>query len=458
MTQAVGPPAPTFDVVPPVSAPTVFRTLAAAAVAVGVAAALGLTGEGGPSAVSSVRLVLVAGGALAAAVALTQRSDDWRAWAAAGGIGWLAVAGLPAHWDTGRLVAGVLGTLGLAGAGLAFAPAGWRYAVLSLFVLYHFGSLLTHTTLPETYSSPPPWVSTQAANRLYSDYSRFLYLINAYHFYSPDPGPASHLFLYIEYQTDEDDKDEKTGEVKRTADGRPVKVKTAEWVNMPQRTTQYRDPLGMTYYRRLSLTELVSQAPPGGVTGASVEKANAVQRRRDNQLGLLGVPVPGAVGYGNEIDLSQYRVPLPHIRRQLFPSYARHVARVYTGPRKRADGTTVQYTVTRVKMFRVEHRVLSPNQFLGYDNPLDVQYHPGQPPRKMGLLSPYHPSTYHPYYVGEYDPDGELTNPNDPLLYWLLPVEYVPAAGRDQKSWQDYMSRYATGNDKAFFFQWEGKE
>jgi hypothetical protein len=118
----------------------------------------------------------------------------------------------------------------------------------------------------------------------------------------------------------------------------------------------------------------------------------------------------------------------------------------------------VRYTVTRVKMFRVEHRVLQPNQFLGYDNPLDVQYQPGQAARKMGQLSPYHPSTYQPYYVGEFTPDGELTNPNDPLLYWLVPIEYVPAAGKDQKSYQDYMSRYASGNDKAFFFQWEGKE
>jgi hypothetical protein len=333
MTQAVGPPAPSFDVVPPVPAATVFRTLAAAAGAVVVAAGLGLVGESGPSVVSSVRLVLVAGGALAAAVALTQRPGDWRAWAAAGGVGWLAVVGLPAHWDSARLVAGVLGTLALAGGGLAFAPAGVRYAVLSLFAVYHFGNMLTHTTLPDTYTSPPPWVSTQASARLYTDYARFLYLINAYHFYSPDPGPASHLFFYIEYETDEDETDEKTGQVKRTADGTPVKVKTAEWVDMPRRNTEYRDPLGMSYYRRLSLTELVSQAPPGGVTAFSVEKANAVQRRRDNQLGLTGLPVPGAVGYGNEIDLSQYRVPLPHIRRQLLPTYARHVALAHTGPR-----------------------------------------------------------------------------------------------------------------------------
>jgi hypothetical protein len=175
---------------------------------------------------------------------------------------------------------------------------------------------------------------------------------------------------------------------------------------------------------------------------------------------LKGQPVPGAVAFG-ETDLSQYRVPPPLIRRQMFPSYARHIARTHTGPRKRADGTVVNYTVTRVKIVRVEHRVLAAQQFLPHGDPVPAGRplpRPGDPGyRELGDLSPYHPTTFFPYYIGEFDPAGDLIDPNDPLLYWLVPVQPAPA-GRDQKPYLDHMSRYATGNDKAFFFPWEVKE
>ena len=432
---------------------TVYRMIGGGAIACALAAGLGLVGGTGPSALSSVRLLLVATGLLVAACGLTLRATDRLAWLLAGVAGWLAVFGLPSHWDSARLVAGVMGTLALGGAVLRSVPLSIRWAILSVGVVLHFGAILVATTRPTTYSSPAPWVTDQASNRLYQPYFEFMYLGNAYHFYSPDPGPASHLFFLLEYETDEEDRDESSGQVRLAADGTPAKKRVSEWVAMPRRRTQFRDPLGMTYYRRLSLTELVSYSSPGTVTAFSMEKSNAVQRRRDNELGLNGKPVPGA-RVGNEIDLSQYRVPDIRVRKIMFPSYARHIALEHSGPRKAADGKTVKYTVTRVKMFRVEHRVLQPHQFLRYDNPAERVYRPDDKAvSQLGNMGPFHPSTYLPFYLGEYDPNGTLVTPNDPLLYWLVPIEHLSNASKDQKSFQDWMSVYA-GHE----FNWEGKE
>lgn len=456
-----GSPLPPVEVIPPYSPAVVFRVLGVGVGLSGLAAVVGLAGGNEPSPLSTVRLVLTATGVLAAACGLVMRPGDWRAWVAAGAAAWLAVAGLPPHWDSGRLVAGVLGSLAIAGALLTALP-GWRFAALSVFVLFHFGAFLTSTTSPETAGFGAPWVTQQASERVYKPYWKFLYLGNAYHFYSPDPGPASHLFFLVQYETDEDEVDEKTGQAKLGADGKPMKKRTAEWVDMPRRRTQYRDPLGMTYYRRLSLTELVSYSMPGQATLPSREKALAVQRRRDNFLGLVkeSPPVPGAV-VNNEIDLSQYRVPHSHLRRFMLPSYARHIAAEYTGPRTGKDGRPVQYTVTRVKMFRVEHRVITPDQFLEYQNSAVEATRRGDrnpnlnvAARTEGGNSPFHPSLYFPYYLGEFDRAGELTNPQDPLLYWLLPIQYLPNRPADAPTdFKDYMSEYV-----GYTFDWRGKE
>jgi hypothetical protein len=385
------------------------------------------------------------------------RSGDWRGWAAAAVAGWLAVAGLPAHWDSVRLVAGVAGSLAGVGAVVTARPQ-WRAGVLSVAVLAHFGGILTATTWPETYSFSAPWLTHQAANRVYVPYFKFMYLGNAYHFYSPDPGPASHLYFLIQYETDEDETDE-SGRPKLGSDGKPMKKRTAEWVDMPRRRTQYRDPLGMTYYRRLSLTELVSYNIPGQASSPSLEKALAIQRRRDNELGLKGTPVPGVL-VNNEIDLTQYRVPHSHLRRFMLPSYARHIAAEFTGPRTGAGGRKVNYTVKTLKMYRVEHRVITPDQFLEYENPaaLAAKLPERNPnlagtPQRLGGFTPFHPTLYSPYYMGEFDPAGKLTDPQDPLLYWLVPVRYLPNRPKDQPDFKDHMSEYA-----GYTFDWRGKE
>jgi hypothetical protein len=458
MARAIGSTVDPLELVPPLEAKWVYRLMDGGLAACGIAAVLGLIGEAGPGALSSLRLVLVAIGTLVAGVTLTMRAEDRIAWLLAGAVGWLAVFGLPNHWDSARLVAGVLGTLAFCGAALLTIPQVYQRILISLGILFHFGAILTATTWPTTYSSPAPWVTDQMGGRVYHPYHKFMYLSNAYHFYSPDPGPASHLFFLVEYELDEEDRDPTTNQVKMTPEGQPAKKRVSEWVDMPKRRTQFRDPLGMTYYRRLSLTELVAYSTPGTALPFTPDKAGAMQRRRDNDIGLNGRPVPGA-RIGNDLDLSQYRLPNERVRKLMFPSYARHVARELSGPRPNAKGEMVNHTVRRVKMFRVEHRVLQPNQLLIYPDARQLRYTPTESrdanwkPNLVGGLSPFHPSTYSPYYLGEYDTEGVLVNPDDPLLYWLLPITHLPFAAKDQKSYRDLMSEFTDHE-----FIWEGKE
>jgi hypothetical protein len=35
------------------------------------------------------------------------------------------------------------------------------------------------------------------------------------------------------------------------------------------------------------------------------------------------------------------------------------------------------------------------------------------------------PTLFWPYFQGEFDRDGNLKDPNDPYLYWLIPIQRV---------------------------------
>lgn len=489
-------PQPPVEAVPPLSPKWGWRVLLAGLAACGVAAVVGFaidasalagqpaemaerlkwaSGQAGPKSqpasqgelrrlhyeigkttpMSTLRVGLVAVGVLAAASGVWMRGGHRAAWLAGAAAAWLAAVGLPMHWDSLKLPLCVGGTLAAAAGGLGFLPVKWRYSLLAVAAVVHFGGTLTATTWPDTQGRTA-WLSNQSALRVYLPYFRFMYLSNAYHFYSPDPGPASKFFILIEYQVTDPDAPGGT----RT---------TAEWVDLPKRRDNYKDPLGLTYYRRLSLTELASYSTPGTMIPQSWERDAVVQRRVMNQRGLSDKPVsvPNATMGEFQVDLNQYRVPQSSTRRAVYPAYARHIAAEYSRPRTELrtlpDGTRQErvydYKVTGMKMFRVEHRIIDAQQFLKYDNAEVLRYRERNPnydksiPSEMGGLSPYHPAVYSPFYLGEYSPDGTLKDPNDPLLYWYLPVQYTPNVGKDEPNFVDWMSRYA-GRE----FPWEGKE
>lgn len=480
---------PPVEAVPPISAKLAWRVLLAGLAACVVAAVIGMaidtaalasqpadvaerlkwaSGQAGPSSqpgsvgelrrlhyeigkatgFSTVRIGLIGLGVLAVACGLCMRGgSDWRAWLVAAAAAGAGGFGLPMHWDSLRMVLWVVATAALAAGGLAYLPQRWRYSLLVPVILFHFGGILTATTWPDSHGRIS-WLSNQTGLRVYNPYFKFMYLSNAYHFYSPDPGPASKFYLLIEYEIADPDA---TGG-KRT---------TAEWVDLPKRRLNYRDPLGLTYYRRLSLTELASYSAPGTSLGPTWEKAGLMARRQQNELDKSGkqVAVPGATSVFGEMDLTQYRQPPPPTRRAVLPSYARHIAAEYTRVRRTPEGRNLMYTVTGIKMFRVEHRILEAQQFLEYDNAemaLARQRNSDHPKstRKEGKLSPYHPAAYSPYYLGHFNTDGTLRDPYDPLLYWLTPVQYLSNnTSKDQQNFEDWMSKYA-GHE----FPWEGKE
>lgn len=398
----------------------------------------------------TARIGLVGVGVLASAIGLWLRGGaDHRAWLAAAAAGWLGGFGLPMHWDSLRMVLMVAGTGAAVGGLLAFLPPRLRFSLIALGVLFHFTGILTATTWPDTHGRSP-WLTNQSAMRVYTPYFKFMYLSNAYHFYSPDPGPASQFFILIEYEID--DPDAPGG--KRT---------TAEWVDLPKRRVNYRDPLGLTYYRRLSITELASYSTPGTALPAGWEREMVRMNRQRNEFDASSrtVSVPGATAFG-EADLTQYRLPHSPTRRAVYPSYARHIAAEYSGPRQVTGkdgkpGGVLYHRVISLKMFRVEHRIIEAPQFLQYDNPDVLRARERDPTvaaaAPAGGLSPYHPAVYAPYYLGEYAPDGTLKNPNDPLLYWLTPVQYQQNADKSQPDYTDWMSKYA-GRE----FNWGGKE
>jgi hypothetical protein len=356
-------------------------------------------------------LLLVFAGAVTAGVAVSLRPDRWQSWCLGAAAAALAVPGVPDSWDSFKLLFAVLTLAALTGAVLAHVRRGVRHAVVSAMILFHFGGIFMAVTSPP----PSPWLTEQLFTRVYNPYLQFMYLRNAYHFYSPEPGPAS-LLCFVLTTYDLKDKVGADGKPVLDGNGAPVKetladvmaldpdarrkrVVRTEWVILPRRPADVRDPLGLTYYRRLSLTEQVARVYPGLLsTTEQLEKSQVWQRRSSVRTDFPLHPA--------EQPVYQYRVPNPDIARVLLPSYTSHVVLHY--------GKDADLDRTTVKMYRFEHRTLDVGTFTGKTTP------------DKKPLNPYHPSTYRPYYLGEYDVYGTLLDPQEPMLYWLVPVIQKP--------------------------------
>jgi hypothetical protein len=207
---------------------------------------------------------------------------------------------------------------------------------------------------------PTPWLATVLWTRFYRPYLEFMYLNNAYHFYAPEPGPATLAWFYIKYD-----------------DG------SAQWFEIPRRDAH---AFTLQYQRRLSLSESINQLlPPPSVLDPEAGHRRLTAGRLD------GIPLHPALP-----ETLQYREPTPYSKRML-QTYARHVARTMPHPRDPSG------RVTGVKIYRVVHRGLDPLEMArGVD--------PAEDP------------LYLAYYQGEFDAEGRLKDPSDPYLYWLIPI------------------------------------
>jgi len=155
-------------------------------------------------------------------------------------------AAVPNAWDSVQLFFGVAGAVGLVGAIWTRLPRKAALTLMLVGVAYHFAGILSAVTSPP----PMPWMTDQYWKRVAKDYLQFAYMNNAYQFYSPDPGPATELWVLVEYRPE--------GATDDSEDSREC-----VWHIMPNRSESYIDPLGLSYYRRLSLTENLAQFQAG---------------------------------------------------------------------------------------------------------------------------------------------------------------------------------------------------
>jgi hypothetical protein len=400
------PPATPADAVPPFALESVritgFVGLGLTALGAGLSLAAVILPEATQPVLNFARLCAVFLGLITVGAAISMRPGSWWTWAMGTVASLLAWPGLPADWDSFRLLARALAGVSAAGSIVAACTPVWQTVLISAAVLYHFTGIFMATTSPP----PTPWLTEQVFRYVYNPYLQFVYLRNAYHFYSPEPGPASLLAFFL-----------KT-EVGTTPTGEPEYK--YQWVVLPTRPADLRDPLGLGYYRRLSLTEQLARGSPGLAIPTDQFEKTEMWYRRYNQREVIPFHPADNVNI-------QYRLPNPDVIRYLLPSYASHVILEHTPDKHAAARTTV-------KVYRLEHRTMPPDQFT----------------RRLadgGYQSPYHPVTYRPFFLGEFDVHGKLLNPQEDLLYWLIPI--LPADPNDKqlnpykKAYLDYMSVHA---------------
>lgn len=312
----------------------------------------------------------------------------------------------PNAWDSARVVVLVLAGLALFAAAMVALPGGLAKlyvaladaddkkldqrrergralgrqlsrALVSLFVIIHFTGISCAFLSVPSPTRDSSWLA-QWGWTLLQPYIQFMYLVNAYRFYSPEPGPAPILWYYIEYE-----------------DG------TVRELRIPNRTEHGGDPLGQEYTRRLSLASNVDQFVP--LPGVS-DEAKRLRIANGNpafnaQLNGEAIPLHPPPFW---VDM-QYRLPTDSAKR-LLAEYAKHICREY--PTSAKDPTK---GVVGVKIYRVVHRMLDPWEIA---------------PAKEGRVNnePTDLWTYMPFYQGEFTRDGVLKDPNDPFLYWLIPI------------------------------------
>jgi hypothetical protein len=301
-------------------------------------------------------------------------------------------------WDSGHEFFISVFILTLCGALTIVLPPLARQGAISLMLLFHFAGIGVAITSIDPPGGTSPFVPKQLWTLVYRPYLTFMYMTNAYHFYSPDPGPPSLFWFAIQY-----------------SDG------SYTWVKLPDRENS---PIGMHYQRMLALPEHSFQPLPRlplssyeyQVTGLKPPLRGSWEmiyaRREAGSMRLYRYPNPPkelkdpAPGYPipmvpvSSIDIiAQYREPTDVHKRILAGIAKRVLWRAPTGP----DGTTAQ----SVKLYRIVHQILSPKDLADGVSPMEKTY-------------------YAPYFMGEFDRDGRLKDELDPFLYWYLPITMVP--------------------------------
>jgi hypothetical protein len=286
-------------------------------------------------------------------------------------------------WDSMRLFLAALAAFAFLAAPLVAASSPVRRWAVSGLIVLHFTAILT-----TVIGSPPgPWIVGQVHHWIFRPYLTFMYLNNPYRFYSPEPGPANQLWFRIEY-----------------LQGKP------HWGKIPDIDDQGRSayPFSEQHTRRLALTENVSRTTPVPWTvpnAAGVTDIAAFVKLRDqhsptpvdeDKLGFQKPVHSLKVPYHPDLPLVfNYQAPTSE-GMMLLSSYARHLLS-QPNPENAGD------KAVSVKFYRVQHRIVPAEQLARGADPHDW-------------------TLYLPYYMGKYNAEGQLLDPHDPFLFWLLPI------------------------------------
>jgi hypothetical protein len=296
------------------------------------------------------------------------------------------------EWFSMRLLLAMVSAVAMLAVALYALPVEWRRAGVSALAVLHFAGIGT-----AALGAPPqPWIINQLWVRFYRPYLEFMYLNNAYRYYSPEPGPPTLLWFRVEYE-----------------EGKQIHT---NWIYVPDMDTEtgrHRHPMGLVYQRRLSLTQNTepSETPPLTARDEhGVQRMNpAYQARLRHAPQDFVAPIPlGQIAPASAEN--RLIVPFhPDIRpetqllvpnffpKDLLRSCAKYAMSLPHPTHPAAKAKTV-------KVYRVVHQIMLPRAYAGGMHPTDLVF-------------------YLPYYMGEYDQTGELTEASkrDPFLYWLLP-------------------------------------
>jgi hypothetical protein len=257
-------------------------------------------------------------------------------------------------------------------------------------------------------------VFAQLWNRVYRPYLQFLYLNNSYHFYAPEPGPATFLLFHVAYENDKGDV-------------------VYSWVESPainEKTGMPDFPFALQFQRRLAMNDHIQYyeqnlPPPLLVVSPGKSIQNPIYYWRQmcspdppevtpENMHFTGKLYKAKIPYHPHIN-PQYKVPT-FPTQKVIRSYALHV---FMKPHKQKP----EYKPVSVRVYKMIHAF-----------PTDTMIANGG--------DPTNPVLYQPYYQGKFgvaqlagqkeaqfqlldEPkftkDGDLIS-GDPLLYWLLPI------------------------------------
>jgi hypothetical protein len=338
----------------------------------------------------------------------------------AGLVGCSAFGGLLAHyaldreWDSMQLAVNVLIALALGGAVLLMLPSIPRKIIASLLIVFHFLGIVTAVSTVPAPNNVTPWIPSQLWIRVYRPYLQFFFLNNAYHFYSPEPGPPEWLWFLVTYQNGE-----------------------KEWVKVPDRE---HDLLMMHNTRMLSVsaagTDNFSRPRADQPDNPPLMQWSALLERRRLEGERMHIPLFNDPGYPVPPPPAQYSEPVWEYTKEMCASFAKHVAQ--THPWRGSPDNTVK----TVKVYHLRHNIVEPSQL-------------------AQRFDPWDPSLFQVWFEGEFSPDGDPLSverdengtivSQDPFLYWQLPIFRItvdkkpaPAGTPDaQVEWVDCFTQHA---------------